>query len=421
MFDVKSIRQLFVATNCARTANVQITDVNNATTYLGNGEVVIVNPQGVVLSDSTALKAVEYIRIVQRAAVGDSVYISAPIYGKNVTGFSCGVYTAATEKVVTVGYNGTSGTIANTLAVDLFYSVKLNPHRNDPMCSFKPKSFSYKADTITVPTQSEVANGIAKRIAYDTQGDSNFSVKVEVLTDSTPTGSTSGALTVTKGSTLVKAVTDIDNGGMVAGDYMLISGVAYKVESINTTANYAILEYPYQGASGTVADGSASFISAANATNAASKWGIRITAEAFTFDTAYPVYRKENFTVTSSTYLATPVVVTEATNGIGTYQDVYTAEWHAKTFFGNRSKLDKNVPTNYVGDTKTTETYDLVTINWINEETANIEGRTFQSGSIQLAIAVGADQGDGGTTTIKETLNKYIVTEWGFGSAISLT
>ena len=69
--DVKNVKQVFIAANCARTASVQIYDNANATTYLGNGEVVIVDPQGNVLSNTTALKAVEYIQIVQRARTGD--------------------------------------------------------------------------------------------------------------------------------------------------------------------------------------------------------------------------------------------------------------------------------------------------------------------------------------------------------------
>ena len=70
-------------------------------------------------------------------------------------------------------------------------------------------------------------------------------------------------------------------------------------------------------------------------------------------------------------------------------------------------------PVNYPLDALSTETYDIVSINWINEDTENLEGRTLQSGTVTLALAVGAGQADGGTTTVEEVLNNYLVTVHG--------
>ena len=75
----------------------------------------------------------------------------------------------------------------------------------------------------------------------------------------------------------------------------------------------------------------------------------------------------------------------------------------------------------YPLDATSTETYDIITISFVNRSTTNLEGSTAQSGSVTIAIAVGAGQGDGGTETIEEVLNDYIVTSWEVGTAIAIT
>ena len=74
MVDVKNIQHFHVVKDCTRTANVQIRDKFNTTTYLGNGECVITDPQGNVLTTTTALKSVPSILIHTRALKGDGIY-----------------------------------------------------------------------------------------------------------------------------------------------------------------------------------------------------------------------------------------------------------------------------------------------------------------------------------------------------------
>ena len=78
---------------------------------------------------------------------------------------------------------------------------------------------------------------------------------------------------------------------------------------------------------------------------------------------------------------------------------------------------------NYPLDVNSSLTYDIITLNWINEETQNIEGSTLQTGTCTICLPVGSGQADGtgSSGTIEETLNNILVTVWAVGTTIAVS
>ena len=415
MIDVSNIKQVFVLKDCARTVGVQITDPS-APNYIGNGESVITDPQGNVLTTTTAIKAVDRIFIHTRSLSGNDMYRSVELPGSAITGLHCENYAPSYEQISILGYNGASGNASINLVADTLYSIKVISKWN-PSCR-TVDTFGWRS-SFTTPTVADVLLGISAQI--NTKGgvkgyDENLRIKSTVLTDATPVAITPTGK-VTRGSKYVTfsgAVTNI-----VDGDVLTIGTVPYQVDSVKSSTQVKLTS-PFQGNSASAA--------ALAEVPKTGNWGLKIEGLEYEFSPGNYNYRVCKFELATSVDIASSFVTTVASRGSGTYKQVAELEWYCKNFQGNDHKVDARGlrPIDYKYDAPlsvdgTSETFDLVTITWENTETKTIHGNTVQSGSVVLAIPVGAGQADGGTTTIEEVLNKYIVTEWGIGTAISLT
>jgi hypothetical protein len=160
-------------------------------------------------------------------------------------------------------------------------------------------------------------------------------MKFERVTSSTVTSATTGTLDVRYGSVYVTAATDIDNGGAVVGDYLVLSGVAYKIVALDTTNQIATLDVPFQGTSNTaLADASAGFITAANA--AAGNWGIKITGRPLKFVVGKIAYRKARWVTSIQDFGATTITNSAgAKEGSGTTEQAQEFEYFMR---GNDSE-----------------------------------------------------------------------------------
>lgn len=417
MIDVKNIKEVFVAKDCDRTATVQITDPGAPTTYFGNGEMVITDPQGNVLTTTTAIKAVDRIFVHTRSLSGSDTYRSVEIPGSAITGFFCENYTVSNEQVSTIGYNGVAGNFGVNLAADTLYWVKViskwNPHCRNV------ETFGYKSGNVT-PTLGDVVLGIASKINLKggTQGyDETLKIKATVLTDAAPVAIAATGK-VTRGSKYVQLSADVAT--LEAGDAITIATVPYQVDRVVSLRSIK-LSSPYQGDSDTAA-------ALAKVPKDSGNWGMAIEGLEYEFEAGQYNYKMCSFELTPSEDIVSQFVTTPSFRGKGTYKQVAELEWYCKNFQGNDAKVDAMGarPINYKYDTPlsvdgTAETFDLVTITWQNTETKTVSGNTTQEGSVVLALPVGAGQVSGGTDTIAEVLNKYIVTEWGVGTAITLS
>lgn len=402
MQDVKNIKKLLVAANCGRTGSVQALDKNLTTTYLGNGEIVITNPLGVVLTDVTATKAVDRIFLKQRASEGDGVYV-AELHGKSITGYYKQAYTVAREQVSTL----TNPSINK--AKETTYWVKVTPIHT-PLRR-DTQVFSWRSGLVSVPNYSDILVGLAANINLKGSYDKLLRIKAEVTY--------TGAIAAVAGITFSvitgnKSVTSSAAHGLTAGAYISIAGKIYKIESVPTTTTL-VLSSPYIGVSNAA-------IAVSTVTDASTTgFSLVITGLPYEFKEGMWNYDKAKFEVGVSEDIETQFTTVASSKGCGTYEEVREMEYYTKNFFGNDLKHHPIYPVDYLYDSLKTNTYDLVTITWENTETRNIAGNDIQMGAVVIAIPVGAAQGDAATNGIVTVLNNYIVTEHGIGTTITLS
>lgn len=411
--DISNFKEIIVAKDCARTANVQVWDPNAATTYLGNGEVVITDAQGNIL-DNTVTKAVDRIFIKSRSAVGDGTLSSVELRGQDITGFYCENYAAASEQKVELGYNGSAGNASINLAADTLYWFKLIPlfKRGDR----SPETFAWRSGA-TAPTSADVLAGLAANLNIKGKEDKLLRVKAYVETDSAVTAGVGTTAAVVTGS---KYVTFAAVHGLTGGEFLVINSKVYVVDEVKSTTQI-VLNQPYLDASNAaIAVSSVDDESTGN-------WGLTLEGLPYEFKAGLYNYNKAKFEVNfPPTLFNTKPVITNADRGVGTYEQVRDMEWKLKGYKGEVVKtmlpyqIDRPLETDGV---VSTETYDLVTITFKNNSTTNFDGYVVHEGAVVIAIPVGAGQGDGGTTTIEEVLNQYIVTAYAVpgASAIALT
>lgn len=411
--DISNFKEIIIAKDCIRTPNVQVWDPNAVTTYLGNGEVVITDAKGTVLSNTTAVKAVDRIFIKSRSHVGDGTMSSVELRGQDITGFYCEKYAAASEQKVELGYNGTIGNADINLVADTLYWFKLIPlfkrgERN-------PETFSWRSG-FTTPTAADVLTGLSANLNIKADYDKLLRVTSYVETDSVSASiGVTGA--VVKGS---KFVTCSGAHSLVGGKLLVINSKVYVVEEVRSTTQF-VLNQPYL-------DNSNAAIAIASVTDKSTgNWGLTIEGLPYEFEAGMYNYNKAKFEVIFPVSLFnTKPVITPADRGVGTYEQVRDIEWKLKGLKGEPVKTNLPYPIIRKLDTDavaTNETYDLVTITFKNNSTTNFDGYVIHEGAVVIAIPVGAGQGDGGTTTLEEVLNKYIVTEYQVpgATAIALT
>ena len=267
----------------------------------------------------------------------DTPFTSDVIDSSKVVKVTRAVAAAATEQIDYIGYNTTSGSIE--AINDNLYIVRL--HIDQSITANQGGIFvkhgQYKSDASA--TQVEIANGLIESFINNFSREAEKFIKFERVTSSITSASTSGDFTVVNGSKYVTAATDVDNGGAVAGDYLVLDGVAYKVIAFNVGgAEVAELDIPYQGDSGTVLDANASFITAANAD--LGDWGIKMTGKPLKFTVGKFNYRKAKWVTTLQDFGTTAVTLSQGANpGVGTYEQAAELEFFYKANDGEYFRM----------------------------------------------------------------------------------
>ena len=185
--NVKNINHYFVANEINRTADVQVWDESNSTTYLAAGELVITDAQGNVLNTAsgplnTLGKGLDQIFIVQRSKDGNSVYKSMPLPGRFITEFNIKNYTVGVEQITYLGYNGATGSLSATLAADTLYNIRIYSELRNELQDPVTKSFGWGSSSST-PVQADVVTGILKSFGLTNDVDLGISAKGEALCD----------------------------------------------------------------------------------------------------------------------------------------------------------------------------------------------------------------------------------------------
>lgn len=346
---------------------------------LTSGEVGIFNRSKTTRLTEAAAKAGGVFTMVEGKGT-DTPFTSDVINSNSVVKVSRAVAAAAVEKVDYIGYNTTAGAIE--AINDNLYIVRL--HIDQSITANQGGIFvkhgQYKSDATA--TQVEIANGLVESFINNFSREAEKFATFERVTSSTVTASTSGDFTVVNGSKYVTAATDVDNGGAVAGDYLVLGGVAYKVIAFNVGgAEVAELDIPYQGASGTVTDANSSFITVANA--AAGDWGIKLTGKALKFTVGKFNYRKANWVTTLQSFGTSTLTESAGANpGVGTYEQAAELEFFYK---GNDGEYFRSGQPNI-----------------FNAPVVTVPGTTYDAIIIDVAE-------NGGNTTVNKRQKQYMI------------
>lgn len=285
------------------------------------------------------LVAGETYYIIQGMGVGEPVLKSLPIVGGEVT-IRKAKYQAPQDQISYVGWNGTAGALDGD-DDNTAYLITITPENNDELDRSYPLKMYGSYKTGVGATNATTAAGLVKSLIkqYSNELQPVDLIKFSRVNATAGTAATgTGTLTFTKGSKTVSAATDIDAVAAV-GDYIRLgTGVtdpAYKIVSMDTTANTAVLDVPVQEASGTLAD--SAFEILVEATADAAAWGIKMEGLELPYDVdAWRYYHRNKFHVGigeefNSTLVSTTQVARE---GVGAIPQAKQAEYETWGFTG---------------------------------------------------------------------------------------
>jgi len=380
--NVSNHKQLFIAKNIARTANLAAAVATPSN--LANGEVVVTDLAGRIL-DTTTVLTVDQVQIVQGQGSTKPLIKSAAI-PKTVLVAKTKAYTPANQQISYVGYDGTSNNIVNP-GVGTNIILRNTFKTNFFQFSDKLVESIVGLKVITSDTIFTIADKLTKFAIQDVQKYVNIPYKVERLINGTKTavtaatsgtsrsifvvasGTTAPTAAVSNGSSAVTFTTaaNISSVNFVVGDYIELSGIAYKITALGTTGStsYTItIDTAYQGTTGTIAAANIKFWNTADYTAT----GIKFTGLPQT-KFAPNIYRYEvSKFVTTATNFSTTSVVNAAqvpTEGSGVYEQIAEEEFFFQLFEGmHDANLIQVPPVTMRSNVELTGTYSIMDIEF---------------------------------------------------------
>lgn len=311
------------------------------------GDIILLNEANAIHGD--AVGAGEYVKIGQKDAEGNVRFSPLFKYEDMIKVRNEAKADRAFQQS-DIGFNGSSGSIEAinsnryTLRVNFKHDVDMFSEQSDL------HFFEYVSDASA--TQQEIVDYFAQvmskheKFSGKASGKHRAAVKVERYNSngSTATEANNGTdATFTNGSTQV-TFTNVDaDAALIAGNYLSIAAAddtpadtdpIYKIVSIDASANTAIIDQPFQGASGTLGDDKLNILTAANA--ASGDAGLRITGLATKFITGLSGDHIISFEVTLDGWGATtaPVLTTSPKKGVGHSREVADLEWFGQGAMG---------------------------------------------------------------------------------------
>ena len=369
------------------------TDLTSAAFEAATGEVGVFTKEGVRVNtaNSNISAGMEFVIAVSRGA-GVSPLVSDVIDGSKVTVASAVAGSAATEQISAVGYNGTSGLIADvaTYAGEL-YKVGVLVHQfMSGTDSEKLKAGYYQSTSTDV--QADIALGLTKSLIQ------NFDREVSNAAGRKPIGfaalcSDAGSLTgnditVTFGSSVVAYAVAV---GVSVGDYLRLGTTqtddTYKVISISGLN--VTLDRPVQVPSQIIAANNAEEITSAN--GLAANWGVVLVGAALPFSINKQRYAKVRFDVSLSESFGSTAVtsLSNANEGTGTFEAVAQLERFLNGFRGESYEMGEPFIFNVDGDMLATagSLYGCITLKFSDTRVVSFQNEVSPK---ELIIAVAA-------------------------------
>jgi len=376
------------------------TDLKSAAFEAATGEVGVFTKEGVRVTGATATAGMEFVIAVSRGA-GNSPLVSDVIDGSRVTVANAVTNEAATEQSLAIGYNGTSGLIADvaTYAGEL-YKVGILVHQFMSGTDSEKLKAGYYQSQLT-DGQAEIALGIRSSVnknfnreVSNSDGDKPIVAKALCSNAGVVTAASTGTLTTTKGSVLVGA-----SGGAIAtqlpvGAYVRFgtaqTDAVYKVVAVDQANNTITVDSEVLEASATLTAGNAETISAA--LGAAADWGVVLTGTPLPFNRSKKRYAKVRFDVSLSESFGSTVAANTANafEGSGTPEAVAQLEKFLNGFRAESYEMGEpflfDSDADLLADLSAAG-YGLITLKWSQVEVVSFQNEISPK---ELVIAVPA-------------------------------
>ncbi len=361
------------------------------------------------LEDATRLRVVQNISgefVFSAAFTKGAITKRAKISGNN-TYASVSPYVAAVPQITVIGYNGSTGSLPNPASDTNFY-IKVRKNDNDAANRSQPASLFAGPVTATGSGgQGPLAEALVKNGNKNMEDEpANNYLQYGLLCDEAGTSltATTGNLSIAIGSKILTASVAID-GEMAVGDFIRLSEDAstaaattdpvYKIISMDTTAETAVLDRPYDGdvaysatAPGTVAD----FVTAA--AFASAECGVRLKGKVAPFDVdAFRNYYSNRFTATFSDTSTLNTHVQGSNDGTGTWQQAAMDEYMSMGNQGENEQLAVP-PRKRTSSVVTDGEYDVLTID-VKEDINGLVSANKADANIMVYIEDGSGSATG--------------------------
>ena len=313
-----------------------------------DGELFLVGPDMI----TAAVVADDYAYVVQRTATGFKY--SNKIQRRNAVRWDASPYSAATEMISYVGFDGVSGSIIVNDETE--YAMHIIFKHDKSIWSERQHKKTQNYTTGIAATQIEIASGLTAKFISESETSSLASF--ERLSDQGIGTSVTGTSTlpVINGSDTI-ALGGTITAGVVVGDYIKLGGVTivspiYKVLAFTTGPGGSIvLDQPYQGLDALLNVGQALGLSEAAVD--ASECGIKITGLVQTFNTldfyeqvVFELALNGGFHLTGNTNLAENGIGASVSpnSGSGTFEKVFDRENAAQGYEGITNRIKFPIP-----------------------------------------------------------------------------
>ena len=383
-FSQKDINLLFIGAAATKTTTT--------IEAMNDGEIGIFTPAGARVTEATAATVKKFI-IVKKVAGGIPL-VSGIINKADLKSVTRKVYVAATDQVLNIGYDGSTGSITVTNDNEYHVRISFREGLTSNHGGLYLKHGFYVSDLNA--TQYEIAANLVSSIQDNFSKEAEKLISVQMLANDAGVATT-GTVDVVKGTR--KAVASVPGDFEVGG--LLRTGTAttaavYKIVSIS--GNVLTLDSKMVAATGQYAIAAAESVTAALA--AAASYGIKLTG----IPSAHVVGKLHGdlapiaFDVTLEGFGATAnVLTTAATAGNGTEKQIKELEFFCQGNEGDFYRIGE--PNLFPKRTEASGNYDLISLDIQENYTGSIVlGPIFKSYTLALpttapnyAIAATAD------------------------------
>lgn len=376
---LQNVEQVFVGA----AANITTSALNS--TFVNNtGEIGIFTPDGRRLVQGSgangALNAANTQFVIAQARGASAVpkvLVSGVIDKAKVVKATRLVYTAATEQVDYIGYNGTSGSIEVNPNELYYIQIYLEDYITSSHDGRYIKHGQYNSNSSS--TEPLIAAGLVNSLINNFSREAKplmrFGLTASGARTIVPTGA--GTLTFVSGSKYVTFSTDIADAtgaaALAVGDYLTVAAATtnhvYKVTAIDTATDVATIDIPFQGDTVTVANATAKFIVAATAN--AGTFGIKMEGLAQTWVLEKKFFKKIRWNTNLSEDAFGATVLTHATaasEGSGEGEQVAEMERFYNRSFGEEYRIGEPNIYSFRQDTVVATNYDLINLVYTQDE-----------------------------------------------------